>query len=125
MEHEDETPAEALTGLISALRLLLEVVDSSSVDDQSLMQAWGQCQEMLLEFRAKSASIVSQTDDEREEFQAQLQTAVRLNAIATHLVQRETERVTAELDVLRDAKQKLRSQIARSSDSGGSVDLAG
>ncbi len=125
MGIEDETPAEALNGLISALRLLLEVVDSSAVDDQSLTLAWSQCQEMLVSFRAKSASVVTQTQEEREDLQTQLQTAVRLNAIATHLVQRETDRVSAELDVLRDAKQKLRSQISRSGESGGSVDLAG
>ena len=125
MSIERETPAEALDGLISALRLLLEVVDSSSSEDQALLVSWNQCQEMLLNFRAKSASIVDQTELEKAEMQDQLQTAVRLNAIATHLVQREAERIAAELDTLRDAKQKLRSQISRSSESGGSVDLAG
>jgi hypothetical protein len=40
-------------------------------------------------------------------------------------VQRESERVRSELDVLRDAKHKLRMQISRSSRTGGSVDLAG
>jgi len=125
MGIENETPAEALDGLITALRLLLEVVDSSASEDQSLLAAWNQCQEMLINFRAKSASVVDQTEGEKAEMQEQLQTAVRLNAIATHLVQREAERIGAELAALRDAKQKLRSQISRSNESGGSVDLAG
>ena len=125
MGIEDETPSEALDGLISALRLLLEVVDSPANEDQALLVAWKQCQEMLINFRAKSASVVTQSEDEKAELQEQLQTAVRLNAIATHLVQRETERISRELELLRDAKHKLRSQISRSNESGGSVDLAG
>ena len=125
MNFEDETPAEALESLIQSLRSLLDVVDSHGEDDKSLMASWKQCQTMLIAFRAKSASVVSQSEEERAALQEQLQTAVRLNAIATHLVQRETERVSAELNLLRDTKKKLRSQIARSNESGGSVDLAG
>ena len=125
MGIEDETPAEALDGLITALRLLLEVVDSPANEGQSLLRAWNQCQEMLTNFRAKSASIVDQSERGKSEMQEQLQTAVRLNAIATHLVQREAERIAAEIDALQAAKHKLRSQISRSNESGGSVDLAG
>jgi hypothetical protein len=125
MNENEGSATGTLEGLIAAMRHLLDVVDTKAEDEELLIGAWQRCQALLDSYLAKSATVSSQSEEERAETRAHLQTAVRLNAIVTHLVQRESERVRTELDVLRDAKRKLRMQISRSSRTGGSVDLAG
>lgn len=125
MAKEESPAVRTLEELVAAMRGLLGVVDTADEDEETLLSAWNRCQVLLDHVRAQAADVHAHSPEERAEIQERLQTAVRLNAIATHLVQRESARVTEQLRVLRDARRKLRSQIARSTDSGSSVDLAG
>ncbi|MFT5284420.1 MAG: hypothetical protein ACI8TQ_000576 [Planctomycetota bacterium] len=123
--HGEISASDALELLNLAMRELLEAVDSNSDDTEVLLASWSRCQFALQRFDEKIAAIVTPSPEERAAINEHLQTAVRLNAIATHLVQRESERIGVELAAVSEAKRKLQAQMTRSSDSGGSVDLAG
>ena len=124
-KHGEISAATALDFLNLALRHLLEAVEADTDNSEVLQAAWDKCQVALERFDQIFAAIEAPSQEERDEINEGVQTAVRLNAIATHLVQREAERVGNQLEAVSDAKRKLRTQVSRSSDTGGSVDLAG
>lgn len=123
--HDHSRASEKLADLNDAMRKLLDSVDSNANDTDSLATCWEECQSALEQFQAKAEAVIETTDAERTAIEDHLQQAVRLNAIATHLVQRETERISEELNVLSEARRKLQAQKSRSNEAGGSVDLAG
>jgi hypothetical protein len=122
-----ETPTSGphvLQELLGAMRNLLTVIDDREAgNEEALLAAWKRCS--TLSTRFQGAAQAELTDEGREEVREHLATATRLNAIAAHLVHRESERVSAELARLHTARKVLREQIERGADRGGSVDLAG
>lgn len=114
-----------LQDLLGAMRNLLSVIDDVGRDDDALIAAWRRCSGLSDRCRAEAATVVGLDETQRAQIREHLATAARLNAIAAHLVQREADRVSEEIARLREVRRSLRDQIEGSSDSGGSVDLAG
>ena len=120
---EEQGKPRVLKDLIGAMRSLLSVIDDSDRTDDALLAAWRRCSGLSDRCRAEAATVVGLEETERIEIREHLATAARLNAIAAHLVQRESERVGAELKRLREVRRSLRDQLDRAAEKGGSVDL--
>lgn len=113
-----------LQELLGAMRNLLTVIDDRDAgDEEALLAAWKRCNSLSTRFQSETEGRLP--DGIGEDVREHLATAARLNAIAAHLVQRESQRVSGELERLRLVRKALRDQIDRASDRGGSVDLAG
>ncbi len=118
-------PAFVLEDLLGAMKNLLSVIDDSASDDEALISAWRKCSSLSDRCRAEAATVEGLDEEQRASIREHLATAARLNAIAAHMVQRESDRVSSEIERLQEARKALREQIERGAEPGGSVDLAG
>lgn len=114
----------SLEQLVAAMRDLLGAIDDSGREGETLLAAWKRCNDLSDRFRAEAATVVGLSEAERAAVREHLATATRLNAIAAHLLQRESDRVSAELERLREVRRRLQEQRG-SAGAGGSVNLAG
>jgi hypothetical protein len=100
-------PAVAiLRELASELRALFARIGDGA--DGEWQTSWTRCEELYARYRADPPALLDLPADDRESLTSALDEVVRLNAVASGLVARESERLSASLRSVASSRRRVR-----------------
>ena len=114
-----------LRELASELRALFARIGDGA--DGAWQASWSRCEELYARYRADPPALADLPAGERESLTSALDEVVRLNAVASGLVARESERLSESLRSVAASKRRVREQsdAPDTVGTGNSCDVSG